>query len=77
MYSTMNKCTSLNSLMEENTFGYAFFKTSRKAKKTNHKWQNFEKHNLPPRPKFEISFGPLLLLFTGKLVAGHESASHG
>lgn len=41
MYSTMNKCTSLNSLMEENTFGYAFFKTSRKAKKTNHKWQNY------------------------------------
>ena len=77
MYSTMNTCTSLNSLMEENTFWHAFFKTSRKAKKTNLKRQNFEKHNLPPRPKFAISFGPLLLLFTGKLVAGHESASHG
>ena len=37
MYSTMNKCTSLNLLMEENTFWYAFFKTSRRGKKTNHK----------------------------------------
>lgn len=70
MYYAISICASLI-LIIKNTLWY-IFKKSRKSKKTN-----FEKHYLPPRPKFPISFGPLLLLLTGKLVAGHESASHG
>lgn len=51
MYSTMNKYTSLNSLMEENTFGYAFFQNTQESQENKSQMTEFWKTQLTSTPK--------------------------